>query len=146
MIAVAVIVFVLALVTLRSWQLRRRRRLGYLIQNTWEFRLRNQIRRCFGEHTAAALAEPLLYCRCTGNCTGICWETLMSSCGLHCVVTNGDGSLNQAHCWLLPLQYASHAQRRLEVYVSITAQLCNLLHACNSVVSVTALLVQACNL
>ena len=56
MIAVAVIVFVLALVTLRSWQLRRRRRLGYLVQNTWEFRLRNQIRRCFGELTAAALA------------------------------------------------------------------------------------------
>ena len=56
-IAVAVIVFVLALVTLRSWQLRRRRRLGYLVQNTWEFRLRNQIRRCFGEHTAAALAS-----------------------------------------------------------------------------------------
>ncbi|KAL0029963.1 hypothetical protein WJX77_010085 [Trebouxia sp. C0004] len=47
-IAVAVIVFVLALITLRSWQLRRRRRLGYLVQNTWEFRLRNQIRRCFG--------------------------------------------------------------------------------------------------
>ena len=56
-IAVAVIVFVLALVTLRSWQLRRRRRLGYLVQNTWEFQLRNQIRQCFGEHTAAALAS-----------------------------------------------------------------------------------------
>ncbi|KAL0034427.1 hypothetical protein WJX79_001533 [Trebouxia sp. C0005] len=53
-IAVAVIVFVLAMITLRSWQLRRRRRLGYLEQSTWEFRLRNQIRRCFGMQPVVA--------------------------------------------------------------------------------------------
>lgn len=47
-IAVAVIVVVLLVIFLRTWQLRRRQRLGYLVQNTWEFRLRNVIRRCFG--------------------------------------------------------------------------------------------------
>ncbi|DBB12932.1 TPA: hypothetical protein ACH3X3_005684 [Trebouxia sp. C0006] len=97
-IAVAVIVFVLALVTLRSWQLRRRRRLGYLVQNTWEFRLRNQIRRCFGEHTAATFAI-----------------------GLYCLVTCEDGYASWIHCLLLPLQLAACVQRHLEVYMLCTA-------------------------
>ena len=97
-IAVAVIVFVLALVTLRSWQLRRRRRLGYLVQNTWEFRLRNQIRRCFGEHTAATFAI-----------------------GLFCLVTCEDGYASWIHCLLLPLQLAACVQRHLEVYMLCTA-------------------------
>ncbi len=126
-IAVAVIVFVLALVTLRSWQLRRRRRLGYLVQNTWEFRLRNQIRRCFGEHTAATFAI-----------------------GLYCLVTHEDGFANWVHCFLLPLQLAARVQRHLEVYVvhsSILSVTALLLQECNPLMySTSALLVQACNL
>ena len=97
-IAVAVIVFVLALVTLGSWQLRRRRRLGYLVQNTWDFRLRNQIRRCFGEHTAATFAI-----------------------GLYCLVTCEDGYASWIRCLLLPLQLAACVQRHLEVYMLCTA-------------------------
>lgn len=146
MIAVAVIVFVLAMITLRSWQLRRRRRLGYLVQSTWEFRLRNQIRRCFGEHTAAALAEPLLYCRCTGMCTGICtgicWATLVSSCGLHCVLTNGD----QASSAAMRVPCAKTSGNLCVNHSPIMVLTALLLLACKSVMSVTALLVQACNL
>ncbi len=80
MIAVAVIVFVLALVTIRSWQLRRRRRLGYLVQNTWEFRLQNQIRRCFGEHTADALAIAVLSVFASAQAFAQAFVRMLGSC------------------------------------------------------------------
>lgn len=44
-IGVVIIVAVILAVCLRSWQLRRRWRLGYDVQSTWEFRFQQQCRR-----------------------------------------------------------------------------------------------------
>lgn len=51
-IGVAVIIAVILAVCLRSWQLRRRRRLGYDVQSTWEFRLQQRCRRLLGVQVA----------------------------------------------------------------------------------------------
>lgn len=66
MIGVAVIVTVILAVCLRSWQLRRRRRLGYGLQGTWEFRLQQRCRRLLGSRfTHVQSSTSIQPCHCT---------------------------------------------------------------------------------
>ncbi len=113
-ITVAVILFVLALVALRSWQLRRRRRLGYLVQNTWEFRLRNQIRRCFGEHTAAALASVVLQVFASAQAVAQVLVRISGQC--HYVACTVCLLLRTGDCLLVSLPLASRVQGHFRVY------------------------------